>query len=100
MVDAHLVMIPALIVFSFGAVIGSFLNVCIVRLPAGESIAHPPSRCPACKAPIAFYDNIPLLSYLILRRRCRACAAPISSRYFIVGLLTGLLAVALFFRFG
>ena len=94
---------PALVssvVFIFGAVVGSFLNVCIVRLPGGESITHPPSRCPACKAPIAFYDNIPLLSYLILRGRCRACAAPISPRYFIVEFLTGLLAVALFFRFG
>src|SRR5262249_42880208 len=87
-------------VFVIGAVVGSFLNVCIVRLPARESIAHPPSRCPACKAPIAFYDNIPLLSYLILRGRCRACAAPISPRYFIVEFLTGLFAVALFFRFG
>src|ERR1041385_8988847 len=61
-----------IIVFIFGAVVGSFLNVCIVRLPAGESITHPPSRCPACKARIAFYDNIPLLSYLILRGRCGA----------------------------
>ena len=89
-----------IIVFIFGAVVGSFLNVCIVRLPAGESITHPPSRCPACKARIAFYDNIPLLSYLILRGRCRVCAAPISSRYFIVEFLTGLLAVALVLRFG
>ena len=90
----------AMIVFIFGALVGSFLNVCILRVPAGESIMHPPSRCPACKAAIAFYDNIPLLSYLILRGRCRACAAPISPRYFIVELLTGLLAVALFCRFG
>jgi leader peptidase (prepilin peptidase)/N-methyltransferase len=92
--------VTALILFLFGTLIGSFLNVCILRLPAHESITHPPSRCPACKAPIAFYDNIPLLSYVILRGRCRSCAAAISPRYFIVEFLTGVLAVALFLRFG
>ena len=58
--------------FIFGAVVGSFLNVCIARIPKGGSIIHPPSHCPKCKAPIAFYDNIPLLSYLMLLGRCRA----------------------------
>jgi len=87
-------------VFAFGAVIGSFLNVCIGRIPNDESVVSPPSHCPKCKAAIAFYDNIPLFSYLWLRGQCRACHEPISPRYFFVELLTGLLAVALFSRFG
>ncbi|HXK26949.1 MAG TPA: prepilin peptidase [Candidatus Binatia bacterium] len=89
-----------LVVFIFGAIVGSFLNVCILRIPNGESIIHPPSRCPSCKAPIAFYDNIPLLSYLILRGRCRACQERVSPRYFVVELLTACLTVALFYKFG
>jgi leader peptidase (prepilin peptidase)/N-methyltransferase len=64
----------AVIVFLFGAIVGSFLNVCIVRLPKDESVVHPPSHCPKCDAAIAFYDNIPLISYLILRGCCRAVA--------------------------
>ncbi len=87
-------------VFIFGALVGSFLNVCILRIPASASIVRPPSRCPACGAPIAFYDNVPLLSYLFLRGRCRACAAAISPQYFAVEFLTAALAVALFLRFG
>ncbi len=96
-------MAPELIaaaVFVFGTLVGSFLNVCILRIPARQSIVRPPSSCPTCKSPIAFYDNIPLLSYLILRGGCRSCAAAISPRYFIVEFLTGALAVALFLRFG
>ena len=89
-----------LVVFIFGAIVGSFLNVCILRIPNGESIIHPPSRCPSCKAPIAFYDNIPLLSYLILRGRCRACQERVSPRYFVVELLTACLTVALFYKCG
>src|SRR3989304_3174858 len=85
--------------FIFGAVVGSFLNVCIARIPNGESVVHPPSHCPKCKSPIAFYDNIPLLSYLVLRARCRACRERISPRYFLVELLTAALAVALFYKF-
>jgi leader peptidase (prepilin peptidase)/N-methyltransferase len=71
-----------------GLLIGSFLNVCISRLPAGESVVVPPSRCPACRAPIHWYDNLPIGSYLVLGGRCRACQAPISLRYPIVELST------------
>jgi leader peptidase (prepilin peptidase) / N-methyltransferase len=88
------------VVFIFGVVVGSFLNVCIGRIPIEESVVSPPSRCPKCRTPIAFYDNIPLISYLLLRRRCRSCAETISPRYFIVELLMGLLSVALYYRFG
>ncbi|MGH7793341.1 MAG: prepilin peptidase [Candidatus Binatia bacterium] len=87
-------------VFIFGAMVGSFLNVCIARIPNEESIVHPPSHCPKCKAPIPFYCNIPLLSYALLRGRCRACGERISFRYFAVELLMGLFAVALYYRFG
>ena len=89
-----------MLAFIFGAVVGSFLNVCIGRIPNGESIVQPPSHCPKCKAAIAFYDNIPLISYLFLRGRCRNCGERISSRYFVVELLTASLALALFERFG
>jgi leader peptidase (prepilin peptidase)/N-methyltransferase len=90
----------SLIVFVFGAMIGSFLNVCIVRLPKNDSIVTPPSHCPKCKAQIPFYDNIPLVSYLILRGRCRSCGGGISPRYFFVELLMGVLTVALLHRLG
>jgi leader peptidase (prepilin peptidase)/N-methyltransferase len=86
--------------FIFGAVVGSFLNVCISRIPNGDSIIRPPSHCPKCKTTIAFYCNIPLLSYLFLRGRCRACGERISFRYFAVELLMASLAVALFYQFG
>ncbi|MDE1920376.1 MAG: prepilin peptidase [Candidatus Omnitrophica bacterium] len=76
-------------VFIMGAIIGSFLNVCIVRLPLEKSIVRPGSHCVACKAPIAWYDNIPLISWLVLGGRCRACKAKISFRYWLVELLTG-----------
>jgi leader peptidase (prepilin peptidase)/N-methyltransferase len=71
-----------------GLMVGSFLNVCIARLPQGESIVHPRSRCPQCHAPIRWFDNIPVASYLVLGGRCRACGARISRRYPIVELLT------------
>ncbi len=90
----------SLIVFVFGALVGSFLNVCIFRLPKGESIVSPPSHCPACNTPIPFYDNIPLISYLFLRTRCRYCGARISFRYFVVELLMAVLALALLLRVG
>ena len=77
--------------FLFGIVIGSFLNVCIHRLPRGESVVAPRSRCPQCQTPIAAYDNIPLLSYLLLRGKCRHCNARISPVYFFVELATGLM---------
>ena len=81
-------------VFAVGAVVGSFLNVVIARVPKGESIVTPRSRCPRCANPIAWYDNIPLISWLLLRARCRKCGLPISPRYPLVELVTGVLAVA------
>lgn len=86
--------------FAFGAVVGSFLNVVIHRLPQGESIVRPRSRCPACGEPIRAADNIPLLSFLLLRGRCRHCGQPISFRYPLVEGLAGLLATACLATFG
>lgn len=93
---------PFIFLFAFllGAAIGSFLNVCIYRLPLRESIAFPASHCRTCSTPLAWYDNVPLLSYLIRGGRCRFCGAQFSVRYFLVELLTALLAVALVYRFG
>jgi len=82
--------------FAFGCCVGSFLNVVIYRLPRDKSIITPPSSCPACGKHIRFYDNIPLISWLLLSRKCRYCKAPISPRYFIIELFTGLLFVGLF----
>ena len=93
----HLELVMA---FIFGICIGSFLNVCIFRLPEGKSIVHPPSSCPGCGAAIRLYDNIPVLSYFILRGRCRDCHTPIAFRYVLVELLGGLMAVCVYFRFG
>ena len=89
-----------LVVGILGLVFGSFLNVCIVRLPNKESILVPRSHCPLCKHPIRWFDNIPLLSYLLLGGRCRDCQARISPRYAVVEALTALLLVATFHRFG
>jgi leader peptidase (prepilin peptidase)/N-methyltransferase len=86
--------------FIFGATIGSFLNVCIGRIPNEESIIRPPSHCVRCQGAIAFYDNIPLISYLMLRGRCRTCGERFSPRYFLVEFLMGLLTLALYYRFG
>jgi len=83
-----------------GLALGSFMNVCIYRIPLGKSIISPPSNCPNCSERIRFYDNIPLLSYLILLGRCRYCRNPISWRYPLVEVLTGLLSLALFSRYG
>ncbi len=87
-------------VFAYGAIIGSFLNVCIARLPEGRSIVRPPSHCPKCQSSIAWYDNVPILSYLLLAGRCRTCRVRISAIYPAVEVLTGALAVALFLRLG
>jgi len=86
--------------FLLGLVLGSFLNVCIYRLPRGLSVVHPGSACPKCGAAIRAYDNIPVLSWLLLRGRCRDCRAPISARYLLVELSTALLFVFCFVRFG
>ncbi len=89
-----------LFAFLFGTIIGSFLNVVIHRLPREESVVTPRSRCPACQTPIAAWDNIPLVSFLILRGRCRTCKHPISWRYPLVEALTGLLFALTVARFG
>ena len=97
-------MTPDLILSLFalvtGMVVGSFLNVCICRLPKDESVVSPPSHCPRCDYRIRWYDNIPLVSYLLLRGRCRGCGTRISIQYPLVELLNGLLTLALFLRFG
>jgi leader peptidase (prepilin peptidase)/N-methyltransferase len=90
----------AVLAFALGASIGSFLNVCIYRLPADESVVWPRSRCPHCATPIAWHDNIPLLSWMWLRARCRACHARIPGRYLLVEASTGALAVLALARFG
>lgn len=95
-----LTVIIAAIVFLFGLCLGSFLNVCIYRLPRGESVVHPRSACPRCHAPIGARDNIPVLSWLVLRGRCRRCRAPIAGRYAVVELLTAATFVAVFLTFG
>ncbi len=87
-------------VFVLGAVIGSFLNVCVHRMPRAQSIVTPPSHCPHCNELIRWYDNIPLVSYLVLRGRCRHCGARFTARYFMVELLTATLFLAVLLRFG
>lgn len=87
------------VAFVWGALWGSFFNVCIHRIPLYDSVAWPPSRCPKCGNNIAAYDNLPILSWLILRGRCRRCQNPISPRYLLIELLVALLAVALYARF-
>ena len=84
----------------FGAMIGSFLNVCIYRIPKDISIMWPPSTCPKCKTRIKFYDNIPVLSYLILRGKCRQCKTKISAQYPIIEALTALLTLLVVYNFG
>jgi leader peptidase (prepilin peptidase)/N-methyltransferase len=86
--------------FIFGAVVGSFLNVCICRLPQNESVVFPPSRCPQCGFRIPFYDNVPIISWLLLRGKCRSCRAPISPQYPLVELSNALLTLFLFMKFG
>jgi leader peptidase (prepilin peptidase)/N-methyltransferase len=85
-----------LVVFVLGAIVGSFLNVCIHRIPSGQSIVFPASHCPSCDRPIAPYDNIPVISYVLLLGRCRSCKARISPRYPFVEALSGFAAVASF----
>ncbi len=85
--------------FCFGACIASFLNVVIWRMPRGESIVSPPSHCPRCNAPIRWYRNIPILSWLFLRGRCANCRKPISPRYILIEALGGVLFLATFLKF-
>jgi leader peptidase (prepilin peptidase)/N-methyltransferase len=84
----------------FGAIVGSFLNVCIVRLPKEESIIVPGSHCPHCNSPIKFYDNIPLISYFLLRGKCRKCKSKISVQYPLVEGITAISSFSIFLRYG
>ena len=88
------------LLFIFGASVGSFLNVVIYRVPAKMNIVFPGSHCLACKSPVHFYDNIPILSYFITKGACRACGTSFSVRYVIVELMTAVLTVALFLVYG
>ena len=90
----------SLVFFVFGCIVGSFLNVCIYRLPLGLSIVTPPSHCPHCQYSIPWYLNVPLVTWLALRGRCKNCGAPISPRYFIVELLTGVAFLSCWLAFG
>ena len=90
----------SVIVFALGSVIGSFLNVCIYRMPRNMSVIFPSSRCPSCSYPIRFFDNIPIISYIILRGRCRHCGSKVSSRYPLVEGLNAVFYTAILWRFG
>ena len=90
----------AMFAFALGAIIGSFLNVVIHRYPLGESLVFPGSRCPHCGTSIRPYDNVPILSYLILRARCRFCKAPISARYMLVEASNALFYLAIYLHVG
>jgi leader peptidase (prepilin peptidase)/N-methyltransferase len=90
----------AVIISIFGLLIGSFLNVCIYRIPKNLSIVYPNSHCPKCKKEIKWYDNVPVLSYMILGGRCRHCKAKITPRYLIVEVLTSLLFLLAYLKFG
>ena len=93
-------MIEKIFVFIFGSIVGSFLNVCIHRMPLEESVVRPRSHCPNCKKLIPWYDNIPFLSYILLRGQCRFCNEKISPRYFVVEFLTALFFLIFYLRFG
>jgi leader peptidase (prepilin peptidase)/N-methyltransferase len=95
----HIHSTEVLIAFLFGLAVGSFLNVCIHRIPLGKSIVSPPSSCPQCGQKIKYYDNIPLLSYIILSGRCRHCRTSIPLHYPVVEAVTGLLSAALLMKF-
>ncbi len=88
------------LVFVFGICIGSFLNVCIYRLPESKSIVHPRSMCPNCGTLISFYDNIPIFSYMALKGKCRHCEARISFRYPVTEFISGIFAVGVFLKYG
>jgi leader peptidase (prepilin peptidase)/N-methyltransferase len=93
--------LPTLILVGLvGLAVGSFLNVCIYRLPRNESLAWPGSHCPQCRTPLRWYDNVPLLGYAFLRGRCRTCRQPIPFRYFLVELTTAVAFVSCYAAFG
>jgi leader peptidase (prepilin peptidase)/N-methyltransferase len=92
--------LASIYLFSVGLVLGSFLNVCIVRLPLGQSVVRPASRCPSCRNPIRWYHNVPVVSWLWLRGRCASCAARISPRYPFIELMSGAFVLAMWLAFG
>jgi len=92
--------ITTLVIFIFGTMIGSFLNVVIYRIPKGESIVFPSSKCQNCQTPLRWYHNIPIFSWLFLRGKCAFCKEPIAKQYPIVEFLTGLIFMALYFKLG
>lgn len=96
----HSALVMGTVIFALGMIVGSFLNVCILRIPAGESVVRPRSRCPKCGIPIAGYDNIPVLSWALLRGKCRGCRTPISALYPAIELLSGGLFFACYRAFG
>jgi len=93
-------LVIVLFIFIFGTIIGSFLNVLIYRIPKGESIAYPASRCQSCQTPLKWYHNIPIFSWLFLRGKCGFCSEKISIQYPLIELTTGLIAVSLFYKLG
>lgn len=93
-------MIVRIFIFVFGSCIGSFLNVCIHRLPKSKSLVFPGSFCPKCKAPVKWYDNVPILSFFLLRGRCRECKEKISLKYLLVELITAAFFLALYLKLG
>lgn len=100
MTAAELQPVFAFAAFCFGAIVSSFLNVVIWRVPRGESIVSPPSHCPKCLSPIKWYQNVPILSWLALRGKCASCKAPISPRYVLIEALGGALFLAAFLHYG
>jgi len=89
-----------ILIFIFGLCIGSFMNVCIYRIPLSKSIVTPRSMCPGCNSLISAYDNLPVISYILLKGKCRNCGIPISFRYPLVETISGLTALAVFMKFG
>ena len=92
--------VPQVVLALLGLCIGSFLNVCIHRLPLKQSVVHPGSRCPSCGYMLRWYDNLPVLSYVMLRARCRSCGQPISLRYPTIEVITAIVFVAHWYAFG
>jgi len=93
-------MIVKIIAFIFGSIVGSFLNVCVYRMPLGKSVVWPGSHCPKCEKRIPWYDNIPFVSYILLGGKCRFCKERIALRYLIIELLTAIMFVVLFNYYG